>query len=51
MRSEFEATINKSFGQGPVIDVKKNPSVDDVYDDLDKDLDDFDKTLRDRRRR
>lgn len=50
LQTELEDTIKKKFGQGPVIDIKKNPSVDDGYDDLDKDLDDFDKTLRDRRR-
>lgn len=55
LQSEVEVTIKKRFGQGPVIDVQKNPSVDDGsdsgYSDLDQDLDDFDKTLRDRRRR
>ena len=45
------STVNKTLGRGPVIDVEKNPSVDDGYGELDKDLDDFDKTLRDRRRR
>lgn len=50
LKSEFESTVRKRFGQGPVIDVEKNPSVDDGYNELDRDLDDFDKTLRDRRR-
>jgi hypothetical protein len=51
LQTELDEAIKKRFGQGPIIDIEKNPSVDDGYDDIDRELDDFDRALRDRRRR
>jgi hypothetical protein len=51
LQAEIEDAMKKRFGQGPVIDVTKDVTIDEGYDGLDRDLEDFDKALRDRRRR